>query len=249
MRPRCQIRSPIRCAPTVQVRKISRRPCLFDGRQDLLQQQPHFLRRADCEPAAQRILHVVSITLPDPEDDPRDLRKVRQKAVHQLTKPGARSRRVTAQPRIDGGGSRQVVRGDEYLEPVRLRDGEQLAELLAQYRIALAQLRFEPRMVGQVREIIERDGVVAESGHLARQCREVLADPGPLLGALLAARCEMSERNLRPVDPPLVESAEEWSDGVDQGKLHVSHDSRKRMNYQAGSAAPAAIFSRCSLNT
>ncbi len=74
----------------------------------------------------------------------------------------------------------------------------------------------------KMRQVIEGDGVVAQRCHARGQRREIGADRRPLRGAPCTFRSQVRERDLGPVDPPLVESAEEWSDGIDQREFHES---------------------------
>ena len=71
-----------------------------------------------------------------------------------------------------------------------------------------------------MRDVVKRYSVVTETGGLAGKDIKIGANRAPLRLAFRTGRGEMRERYFRPVDPPLVVSAKERADRVDEREFH-----------------------------
>ena len=85
------------------------------------------------------------------------------------------------------------------------------------------------RVGGEVREVIERDGIVTQCRDLRCEGTYVRLDLRPLGLHFLAGGFQVDERDFRPVNPLLRVATEKRADGIDEEKLHevVAVDRRK----------------------
>jgi hypothetical protein len=96
-------------------------------------------------------------------------------------------------------------------------DREAAGKFLAVERDALAQLRFEPGVIGQMRHVIQRDCVEAPGRSLIRELRQIRPHLRPPRGGFGIARLRhVLPGDLGPVDRTHVMPAKKRADGVDE---------------------------------
>ena len=195
--------------------------CLENGKQN----PKHLVdlaRRAQDQTAAERVLDVVSVGLADAQYDPLNFGKIVQARRDDLLEPRGGSRGSPAQTAIHGRRSRYEIRSEIDAEFVIPENREERAKFLTKDSVAGADLRLEPRVIGKMRDVVERNSIVAKRSGFARKGLKVRADRAPLRLVFRTGSAEVVEWNLRPVDTPLVIAPKKWANRIDEREFHIN---------------------------